>query len=129
HLAGRLGVALADALAAGGYVELERDAGLVAGAGLALFSRIGIDVSALSGRGKRTRVLCRGCLGWGERGARLGGAVGAGPCAGGVGAALCTCSFEEGWIRRVKGTRAVAITPAGQRVFRETIGARLDDQP
>lgn len=118
HLAGRLGVALADALAAGGYVELDRDAGLVTDAGIALFSRIGIDVTALSaGRGRRARVLCRPCLDWSERRPHLGGCVGA---------ALCACSFEEGWIRRVTGTRAVAITPRGQRFFRETIGARLD---
>src|SRR5262245_10405313 len=59
HLAGRLGVALADALAAGGYVELDRDAGVVTDAGVALFTRLGINVSALSAaRGQRQRVLC-----------------------------------------------------------------------
>ena len=118
HLAGRLGVALADALAAGGYVELERDAGLVTDAGIALFSRIGIDVASLSAvRGKRARALCRPCIDWSERRPHLAGLLGA---------ALCSCSLEKGWIRRVKGTRAVAITPNGQRVFREEIGARLD---
>lgn len=117
HLAGRLGVALADALAAGGYVELERDAGLVTDAGIALFARLGIDVAALSARrGQRLRVLCRPCLDWSERRPHIGGSVGA---------ALCALSFEENWIRRVKGTRAVAVTPKGQRVFRETIGATL----
>src|SRR5262249_42208167 len=59
HLAGRLGVALADALGAGGYVELDRDAGLVTDTGIALFAHLGIDVAALSaGRGQRARVLC-----------------------------------------------------------------------
>jgi DNA-binding transcriptional ArsR family regulator len=117
HLAGRLGVALADALAAGGYVELERDAGLVTDAGVLLFSRIGVDVAALSaGRGARGRVLCRPCLDWSERRPHIGGSVGA---------ALCALSFEEDWIRRVKGTRAVSVTPKGHRVFRETIGATL----
>jgi DNA-binding transcriptional ArsR family regulator len=117
HLAGRLGVALADALAAGGYVELERDAGLVTDAGIALFARLGIDVAALSERrGQRPRVLCRPCLDWSERRPHIGGSVGA---------ALCALSFEENWICRVKGTRAVAVTPKGQRVFRETIGATL----
>jgi DNA-binding transcriptional ArsR family regulator len=95
HLAGRLGVALADALAEGGYVELE-------------------PLSAL--RGKRARVLCRPCLDWSERRPHL---------AGSLGAALCSCSLDKGWIRRVKGTRAVTMTPSGQRVFRDDIGARL----
>src|SRR5262245_6434588 len=120
HLAGRLGVALADALATGGYVELERDAGLVTDAGIALFARIGIDIATLSaGRGTRGRVLCRPCLDWSERRPHIGGSVGA---------ALCALSLEEDWIRRVKGTRAVSVTPKGHRVFRETIGAQLDGQ-
>ena len=60
HLAGHLGVALTDALVAGGHVELMQDAGVVTDAGIALFARIGIDVASLSaGRGKTARVLCR----------------------------------------------------------------------
>ena len=69
HLAGRLGVALADALVAGGYTELASDAGLVTDAGTQLLHRMGIDVDALlARRGKRApRVLCRPCLDWSER--------------------------------------------------------------
>lgn len=120
HLAGRLGVALADGLVAGGHVELAHDAGLVSDAGIALFARLGIDVATLSaGRGKRARVLCRPCLDWSERRPHLGGSVGA---------ALCACSFEKGWIRRIEGTRAVAITPTGRRVFCEVIGVRWADK-
>jgi DNA-binding transcriptional ArsR family regulator len=118
HLAGRLGVALADALVAGGYAELAHDAGIVTNAGIGLLGRIGIDVHALSpGRGKRSsRVLCRPCLDWSERRPHLAGALGA---------ALCTHGFENGWIRRIDGTRAVAVTPKGERVFREQLGVRL----
>ena len=116
HLAGRLGVALADGLVAGGHVELADDAGLVTEGGLALLGRLGIDVAALSAaRGKRARILCRPCLDWSERRPHLAGAVGA---------ALCARSFEEGWIRRIAGTRAVAVTPKGQRLFREMLGVR-----
>jgi DNA-binding transcriptional ArsR family regulator len=120
HLAGHLGVALADALVAGGYVELSHDAGVVTDGGIALFGRIGIDVASVSaGRGKTARVLCRPCLDWSERRSHLGGAIGA---------ALCTRSLEAGWIRRIEGTRAVTVTPKGQRVFQEEIGARLGGQ-
>jgi DNA-binding transcriptional ArsR family regulator len=116
HLAGRLGVALADGLAAGGYLELADDAGLVTGTGVALFGRIGIDLDALAAsRGTRARILCRPCLDWSERRPHLAGAVGA---------ALCARSFDEGWIRRIPGTRAVTVTPKGQRVFREIFGVR-----
>jgi DNA-binding transcriptional ArsR family regulator len=118
HLAGRLGVALADALGEGGRVELARDGGLVTDAGMAFFDRIGIDVEALTARrsGRAARIVCRPCLDWSERRPHL---------AGSVGAALCAHSFAKDWIRRIRGTRAVAITPKGQRVFREQFGAQL----
>ncbi|TMJ26851.1 MAG: winged helix-turn-helix transcriptional regulator [Alphaproteobacteria bacterium] len=118
HLAGRLGVALADALVAGGYAELTHDAGLITEAGVALFHRMRIDVDALSARrGNRpARILCRPCLDWSERRPHLAGALGA---------ALCSHGFKNGWIRRIDATRAVAITPKGERVFREQLGVRL----
>jgi hypothetical protein len=119
HLAGHLGVALADALVTRGHVELTRDAGLVTEAGIALFERIGIDVVSLTvSGGKTARVLCRPCLDWSERRPHLAGAVGA---------ALCARSFEENWIRRIEGTRAVTVTPKGWRIFRDTIGVRLGE--
>jgi hypothetical protein len=114
HLAGHLGVALADAMVRSGDVELTHDAGLVTEKGIALLARIGIDVESLASRGQsRRRVLCRPCLDWSERRPHLAGAVGA---------ALCTHCFAKGWIRRVEGTRAVAITPVGRRIFREVFG-------
>jgi DNA-binding transcriptional ArsR family regulator len=117
HLAGRLGVALADALVAGGHVELMQDAGLVTDAGMALLRDIGIDDAVLAaGRGKSARVVCRPCLDWSERRPHLAGVVGT---------ALCAHSFAQGWIRRIEGTRAVAVTPRGQRIFSETMGMRL----
>jgi hypothetical protein len=61
-------------------------------------------------------VLCRPCLDWSERRPHLAGALGA---------ELCRRSFASGWIRRRDGTRAVAITPKGFRIFREAFGAQL----
>src|SRR5215470_17682216 len=116
HLAGRLGVALTDALIAGGYAELASDAGVITEAGTAFLARVGIEVEALVARSRPTRVLCRPCLDWSERRPHLAGAVGA---------QLCAQSFARGWIRRIAGTRAVAITPKGYRVFREQFGAAL----
>jgi DNA-binding transcriptional ArsR family regulator len=118
HLAGRLGVALADAMVAGGHVELASDAGLVTDTGIALLDGIGIDLDGIvARRGKRTgRLLCRPCLDWSERRPHLAGTVGA---------ALCAHCFAKDWIRRVDGTRAVAITPKGERSFRDAFGVRL----
>ena len=122
HLAGQLGVALADAMVARGYAELASDGGIVTDAGLGFLGRIGIDVDALQARrGKRTaRVLCRPCLDWSERRPHLAGAIGA---------ALCSHSLEKTWVRRLDDTRAVEITPKGWRVFREDFGARLGGPP
>ena len=118
HLAGQLGVALADALVAQGHAEMNRDAGIVTDAGLEFLHRIGIDVEAALARCMKRpgRVLCRPCLDWSERKPHLAGALGT---------ALCAHSFESGWIRRMDGTRAVMITPKGHRVFREEFRAQL----
>ena len=115
HLAGRLGVALADAMVAGGHIELSGDAGLVTDAGTALLGRLEIDADEIMARrDKRTgRLLCRPCLDWSERRPHLAGVVGA---------ALCERSFALGWIRRIDGTRAVSITPKGRREIKEMFG-------
>ena len=118
HLAGRLGVALADALVGRGHLELASDGGLVTDAGIEFFGHVGIDLNALmTGSGNRSsRIVCRPCLDWSERRPHL---------AGRIGAALCAHSFATGWIRRINGTRAVTITPKGQQIFREQFGVQL----
>jgi DNA-binding transcriptional ArsR family regulator len=119
HLAGRLGVALTDALTARGHVELTGDAGLLTESGVAFLGELGIDTAPLLARRTRRtgRVLCRPCLDWSERRPHL---------AGSVGAAICTHSFASGWTRRLDGTRAVQITPKGERTFRERFGLRIE---
>jgi DNA-binding transcriptional ArsR family regulator len=115
HLAGKLGVALTDAMTAQGYAELTGEAGLVTDAGIEFLGRSGIDLDELQGgRSPRSnRILCRPCLDWSERRSHLAGALGA---------AICTRSFGQGWIRRIDGTRAVRITPKGARAFQEVFG-------
>lgn len=115
HLAGRLGVALADALIEGGHIELGADGGLVTEPGARFFQRIGIDMTQLASG--RSHVLCRPCLDWSERRPHL---------AGSLGTALCALSFEQDWIRRRKDTRALMITARGQRSFRELLGVRME---
>lgn len=121
HLAGRLGVAIADALVDGGHIELNLDGGWVTANGAQLFQRIGIDMSRLSrdqnARNGQGRVLCRPCLDWSERRPHLAGTLGT---------ALCALSFEKDWIRRRKETRAVMITAKGRRSFRDLLGVRLE---
>lgn len=118
HIAGQLGVALADAMTARGFVELTSDAGIVTDAGLGFLERLGMSAAPLlERRTKRSgRVLCRPCLDWSERRPHLAGAVGA---------AICAHSLEKGWTRRIAGSRALLVTPIGARIFREKFGATL----
>jgi DNA-binding transcriptional ArsR family regulator len=114
HLAGHLGVSIADALIEAGHLDLGIDAGEVTQSGMALFERAGINLETITA--KRGRILCRPCLDWSERRPHLAGAIGA---------ALCSHCFDNGWIRRVEGTRAVSVTPNGRRQLRETFGVSL----
>ena len=118
HLAGQLGVSIADALVRDGYVELTGDAGILTESGIARLAALGIDIAPLvARRTKRSgRVLCRPCLDWSERKPHLAGILGA---------TICEHSVQQGWTRRLVGTRAVLVTPKGERAFRERFGAKL----
>ena len=114
HLAGRLGVAIADALVTRGAVEFDDEAGLLTEAGATFLARAGIVAadSAVPGR-RLTRPICRPCLDWSERRPHL---------AGKLGAAICSHCLDHGWVRRLAGTRALEITPKGHEALRRTFG-------
>ena len=118
HLAGQLGVSIADGLIRDGYVEIAGDGGIVTDAGIARFAAVGMDVQKiLERRTKHSgRVLCRPCLDWSERRPHLAGMLGA---------LICEHSMQHGWIRRLPETRAVQLTSEGARVFRDRFGAEL----
>jgi DNA-binding transcriptional ArsR family regulator len=118
HFAGQLGVAIADALVRDGYVELTGDGGILTESGIARLAELSVDIAPLlARRTKRSgRVLCRPCLDWSERRPHLAGILGA---------TICEHSMEQGWTRRLAGTRAVLVTPKGELAFREGFGAKL----
>jgi len=109
HLAGQLGVRLADALGERGYVELSAEGGAVTEPGMDFFRSFGLELAASSA----ARLYCRPCLDWSERRLHIGGTLGA---------KLAARCFALNWIRRSGESRAVAVTPAGERGFRETLG-------
>jgi DNA-binding transcriptional ArsR family regulator len=110
HLAGRLGVALTDALRERDHITLSDDGGIVTPQGEEFFLGFGIDVCE---RTQSRRPFCRPCLDWSERRAHLAGAVGA---------ALAVRCFELNWITRIRDTRAVLVTEEGRCGFSETFG-------
>lgn len=111
HLAGRLGVALADSLLAAGHLALSQDGGEVTASGVSFLQAFGAE--PVSGK----RVFCRPCLDWSERRPHLAGRVGA--------ALACRC-FGLGWVVRQRDTRAVAITAAGREGFARQFGFDAD---
>ena len=111
HLAGRLGVALADSLTGRGFVRLDEDGGEVTAVGAAFLDRLGIGLAGLARR--HARAFCRPCLDWSERRSHLAGAVGN---------AIAARCFELGWIQRIRDTRAVNVTVKGSGGLRETFG-------
>lgn len=107
HLAGRLGIAVTDALTARGL--LRQDTGFaLTDAGLRWFDAAGI---ALDRRGRRP--LARACLDWTERRPHLAGVAGA---------ALCRHALREQWCVRIGSARAVKVTDAGERALSTLLG-------
>jgi hypothetical protein len=113
-LTGRLAVQIADVLVERSHIVLSEGGGTVTAAGRAFFQNVGVDLSTLPAR----RVFCRPCLDWSERRPHL---------AGFVGAVLLRSAFDRGWIQRIKDSRALRVTPAGEQGFAETFGIVVDD--
>lgn len=117
HFAGRLGVAIADALrTAGGTVAQGRDVEITP-EGERRFTCLGVDVAALRGA---KRPLCRLCLDWSERRPHLAGAVAA---------HLVQSALRHHWVERLKDTRAVRVTPEGRRAFADALGRGFEALP
>lgn len=106
HLAGRLGVALAEALMQLQYIERTPDGFALLDKGAKAFVTLGIDIDALKAKRRR---LVRICPDWSERQAHLGGALAA---------ELFEKSCDRGWLRKQRSTRAVSVTPKGKAALR-----------
>ena len=115
HLAGQLGVAIADVLVAKGYIILAEDGGEMTDAGEKFLSAFGAKFTATA---RSRRIFCRPCLDWSERRYHVAGLVGA---------ELWRCCIEQGWLKRDRATRAVRVTADGQIGLRDTFGISLND--
>ena len=104
HLAGEVAVGITDSLVDRGYLDLSRDGAALTRAGSNFLASIGVPAPDRV-RTTRGPVQCRPCLDWSERRPHVAGVVGA---------ALLARMLECHWLRRMDGTRAVAITPPGR---------------
>jgi DNA-binding transcriptional ArsR family regulator len=115
HVAGRLGVGLADALQSRDHIVFGEDAAELTSSGEAFLREFGVDIDAAR---LRRRLFCRPCIDWSERRPHLAGAIGQ---------ALAQRLFALGWITRVRDGRALMVTPAGRRNLIDTFGVDLSE--
>jgi len=113
HLAGQLGVAIADALVGEGHMILTDEGGEVTDAGSRSLAAFGVDLTSKS---RNRRIFCRPCLDWSERRYHVAGLVGS---------QIWRHFLELDWLVRGRDTRAVRVTPAGRSGLYETFGLDL----
>ncbi|HQX59758.1 MAG: helix-turn-helix transcriptional regulator [Rhodoferax sp.] len=119
HIAGRLGVAIADHLQEVGAVDFDGDGVVTHGSAQHALASLG--VWPLGVQPKAGWFHCRPCLDWSERRPHV---------AGRLGALICAHCLEAGWLRKPQaartaaGTRALQITPLGARHLGAWLGAQ-----
>jgi DNA-binding transcriptional ArsR family regulator len=113
HLAGRVGVAVADALVVRRALVLEDESYRVTTRGELLLRRLGVDVDAA--RTER-RAFARACLDWTERRPHLAGSLGAG---------LAGAFLARDWVRRRPRDRALIVTDAGREALASELAIEL----
>ncbi|MGJ8570742.1 MAG: ArsR/SmtB family transcription factor [Hoeflea sp.] len=114
HMAGRLAVAITDALSSRQLIIIEDRSGLITDEGKSFFAGLGLD---LDPKAKSARPLCRTCLDWSERRMHLGGRLGA---------SLLQRSIECNWVRPGNDSRSLTITRGGERGFQDLFGIPVE---
>ncbi|MBL1137221.1 MAG: helix-turn-helix transcriptional regulator [Chloroflexi bacterium] len=117
HLAGRLGVAITEALLHQGILESKDDNFEVTSQGLQWLPTWGVGNETLH---KSRRALARPCLDWSERRYHLAGVLGA---------TIANKLFEWKWIVRVPEGRTIQLTEVGKEQLRRELGINLTSTP
>jgi DNA-binding transcriptional ArsR family regulator len=113
HMAGMVAVGIHDHMRDQGWLlaATPGDADYELSAeGVAALERLGLDLASV--RKARRRFACP-CVDWSERKPHIGGALGA---------ALLSLMLRNDWVERDLDSRALGITPKGQRQFKNLFG-------
>jgi DNA-binding transcriptional ArsR family regulator len=113
HLAGQLGVEVLDVFLQRGWLVVRDDDYRLRPDGERRLVALGVDVD---GARSARRHFARPCLDWTERRPHLAGALGA---------ALCDSFFREGWVRRQRSGRGLAITALGATQLGAELGVTV----
>ncbi|MBL8517397.1 MAG: helix-turn-helix transcriptional regulator [Betaproteobacteria bacterium] len=105
HIAGRLGVMIADGLLEQGWLCCRGRNFEMTRAGIEGFAALGLDVNAIR---QARRATARACLDWTERKPHVAGALGA---------ALLQLLLDRHWLERTRTPRMLRITPVGRQAL------------
>ncbi len=114
HLAGRLGVAVTEALTGRRFLSPRDDTFTITRNGESFFANIGIDLDSV--RTSR-RHFARACMDWTERRHHVAGALGA---------ALLDGFVAHQWVRRNPRDRSLDITSDGNMTLRTELGIHIE---
>lgn len=103
HLAGKIGVALADSLLEQKIIIENNNVFEISPEGEKWFSAFGINLEEAQ---KQKRIFLKPCLDWSERRNHI---------AGSIGTLLLNKMINEDWLRKTKNSRAVTITGKGEK--------------
>ncbi|MEV0054059.1 helix-turn-helix domain-containing protein [Saccharopolyspora shandongensis] len=109
HLAGRIGVAIADGMTEAGLLDQTGGFAMTEAGVSWLTGTLGIPAADLTGT---RRPLARACLDWTERRSHLAGTAGA---------HLLRSFLERGWIKRIGTGRAVRLTEPGTEALQDLL--------
>lgn len=103
HLAGEIGVALADSLLRQKIIIESKNTFEISSEGEKWFSDFGINIKEAQ---KQKRIFLKSCLDWSERRNHI---------AGSIGSLLFNKMINDDWLRRTKDSRAIIITGKGEK--------------
>ena len=109
HLAGEMAVRVCDAMLKSRWLALEGNDLRVTRLGNEKLAALEVDLDAAR---RSRRAFARVCVDLTQRRPHIGGALGA---------ALLEVYLARGWILRMRGSRAVSLTPKGSEAFRTFI--------
>ena len=113
HLAGRVGVAITEALCAKNFLREEADGYELLPDGRDWFLEMGVEI-----RAARRAPLTRRCVDWSERRYHLGGSLGA---------ALAGRLLELQWLSRRREPRSLRLTERGRQMLRSVLALEFRD--
>lgn len=114
HLAGELGVLIYDCLIRNRAFKFGAGGIELSDSGHRIFQQFGIDTVELMAQ---RRTFCKSCLDWSERRHHLAGALGS---------RMLDRIVELGWARRIRDTRIMEFSAAGEKALRNTFAVHSD---